>query len=134
MPKATCKSDQKQVSFMLKEIFEQPASIKSALAGRIVPVKFKVKLTELNKIAKQLKQIKQIVILGCGSSWHAGLIGELLIEELAKIPVEVEYASEFCNRQPASRLRDRPCNPSAVGTRSYAVRNGGRPGSCFSFS
>lgn len=82
-------------TFMLKEIFEQPQSIKNALHGRIVLDKFQVNFEELKKIEEKLKPIKRIIILGSGSSWHAGLLGELLIEELAKISVEAKHASEF---------------------------------------
>jgi glucosamine--fructose-6-phosphate aminotransferase (isomerizing) len=82
-------------TFMLKEIFEQPETIKSSLAGRIVLNGVQVEFDELKKIERKLKSVKQIIILGSGSSWHAGLLGELLIEQLAKISVEVKYSSEF---------------------------------------
>jgi glucosamine--fructose-6-phosphate aminotransferase (isomerizing) len=87
-------------TFMLKEIFEQPQSIANALRGRILIDDGKIKIGGLDEISERLKTIKRIIILGCGTSWHASLIGEFLIEELAKVPVEVEYASEFRYRHP----------------------------------
>ncbi|MFA5021175.1 MAG: glutamine--fructose-6-phosphate transaminase (isomerizing) [Patescibacteria group bacterium] len=87
-------------TFMLKEIFEQPQSIANALRGRILIEAGKIKIGGLDEIKERLKNIKRIIIIGCGTSWHASLIGEFLIEELAKVPVEVEYASEFRYRHP----------------------------------
>jgi len=87
-------------TFMFKEIFEQPKTISDILASHIILDKVQVKFAELKKIEKKLKRIKNITIVACGSSWHASLVGELLIEQLAKIPVEVEDASEFRYRNP----------------------------------
>ncbi|MFO7938562.1 MAG: glutamine--fructose-6-phosphate transaminase (isomerizing) [Bacteroidales bacterium] len=86
--------------FMLKEIFEQPRSILDTFRGRISPDKQTVHLGGLYNAMPQLLAAKRILILGCGTSWHAGLVGEYLIEDLARIPVEVEYASEFRYRNP----------------------------------
>ncbi|RJQ31416.1 glutamine--fructose-6-phosphate transaminase (isomerizing) [Candidatus Parcubacteria bacterium] len=87
-------------TFMLKEIFEQPESITNTLRGRVLAKEGEVKLGGLNLTDEELKRFKRIIITACGTSWHAALIGEYLIEELAKIPVEVEYASEFRYRSP----------------------------------
>ena len=90
--------------FMLKEIFEAPATIRSATLGRTLPEKNLVKLGGLESVLGQLKYIDRIVIVACGTSYYAGLVGEYLIEELAGIPVEVQLASEFKYRQePFSR-------------------------------
>ena len=81
--------------FMLKEIFEQPETIQNAFRGRIVLDEGKTRLDGLRLTEDELNSIKRIIFIACGTSWHAGLIGEYLIEEYARIPVEVEYASEF---------------------------------------
>jgi len=81
--------------FMLKEIFEQPRTVENALRGRINHEEGTSKFGGLNLGVAELRGIDQIVITACGTSWHAGLVGEYLIEEFAHIPVEVEYASEF---------------------------------------
>jgi len=86
--------------FMLKEIFEQPKSILDTFRGRISMEKNEVHLGGLYHVMPKLKEAKRIIIIGCGTSWHAGLVGEYLIEDLARIPVEVEYASEFRYRNP----------------------------------
>ncbi len=86
--------------FMLKEIFEQPRSIMDTLRGRIAPDNTDIRLGGLFAVMDKLVNAKRILIIGCGTSWHAGLVGEYLIEELARIPVEVEYASEFRYRNP----------------------------------
>jgi len=80
---------------MLKEIFEQPDTIQNAFRGRIVLDEGKTRLDGLRLTEDELNSIKRIIFIACGTSWHAGLIGEYLIEEYARIPVEVEYASEF---------------------------------------
>lgn len=91
-------------NFMLKEIFEAPATIRSAILGRALPDQNLVKLGGLESVAGQLKYIDRIVIVACGTSYYAGLVGEYLIEELAGIPVEVQHASEFKYRhEPFSR-------------------------------
>jgi glucosamine--fructose-6-phosphate aminotransferase (isomerizing) len=90
--------------FMLKEIYEAPATIRSATLGRALPGKNIVKLGGLESVVAQLKYIDRIVIVACGTSYYAGLVGEYLIEELAGIPVEVQLASEFKYRdEPFSR-------------------------------
>jgi glutamine---fructose-6-phosphate transaminase (isomerizing) len=86
--------------FMLKEIFEQPRSIENALRGRLVEATGDAHLGGLNLSEEKLRSVNRIIITACGTSWHAGLIGEYMIEEFARIPVEVEYASEFRYRSP----------------------------------
>ncbi len=86
--------------FMLKEIFEQPRSILDTFRGRISIDKNEIHLGGLYHVMPKLNEAKRIIIIGCGTSWHAGLVGEYLIEDLARIPVEVEYASEFRYRNP----------------------------------
>jgi len=86
--------------FMLKEIFEQPDSVRNAMRGRLNAAEGLARLGGLNMTQDEMRDIKRIIILGCGTSWHAGLIGEYLLEEHARIPVEVEYASEFRYRNP----------------------------------
>src|SRR5262245_57999495 len=86
--------------FMLKEIFEQPDSIRNSMRGRLNTDEGLARLGGLNMKPAELREIKRVIILACGTSWHAGLIGEYMIEEHARIPVEVEYASEFRYRNP----------------------------------
>jgi glucosamine--fructose-6-phosphate aminotransferase (isomerizing) len=86
--------------FMLKEIYEQPRSIKDSMRGRINAVEGVVALGGIRDHLQKFKNANRILIIGCGTSWHAGLVGEYLFEELARIPVEVEYASEFRYRNP----------------------------------
>ncbi len=86
--------------FMLKEIFEQPQTIRDSYRGRILPESGDVKLGGIELTDWELRNIRRIIILACGTSWHAGLVGEYLLEEYAGIPVEVEYASEFRYRSP----------------------------------
>jgi glucosamine--fructose-6-phosphate aminotransferase (isomerizing) len=86
--------------FMLKEIFEQPQSLRNTLRGRLILEEGTARLGGLNMSPAELRAITRVVITACGTSWHAGMIGEYLIEELARIPVEVEYASEFRYRNP----------------------------------
>ena len=86
--------------FMLKEIFEQTKAINDTFRGRISLSTNKITLGGLHKVIDKLINAKRIVIVGCGTSWHAGLVGEYLIEEFARIPVEVEYGSEFRYRNP----------------------------------
>ena len=92
--------------FMLKEIFEQPQSIQDTMRGRLLE-DHTTKISGINNNLKQFLSADRIVIVACGTSWHAGLVGEYLFEELARIPVEVEYASEFRYRNPV-------INPSNV--------------------
>jgi glucosamine--fructose-6-phosphate aminotransferase (isomerizing) len=86
--------------FMLKEIFEQPKSVKDSMRGRINADKAHIVLGGLREYIDKLTHAKRIIILGCGTSWHAGLVAEYIFEEFARIPVEVEYASEFRYRNP----------------------------------
>lgn len=86
--------------FMLKEIFEQPRSIRDSMRGRLKLNEGIVSLGGILDYEQKLINAQRIVIVACGTSWHAGLVGEYLIEELARIPVEVEYASEFRYRNP----------------------------------
>ena len=86
--------------FMLKEIFEQPDSLTNTLRGHLLEEEGTARLRGLNLSDEDLKRFDRIIITACGTSWHAGLIGEYIIEELARIPVEVEYASEFRYRNP----------------------------------
>jgi glucosamine--fructose-6-phosphate aminotransferase (isomerizing) len=86
--------------FMLKEIFEQPKSIEDTYRGRLLPEQGIIKLGGLEEYQEKFLNASRIIIVGCGTSWHAGLVGEYLFEDLARIPVEVEYASEFRYRNP----------------------------------
>ena len=86
--------------FMLKEIYEQPRSIKDSMRGRLNAAKGIVSLGGLKDYEQKMVKAKRIIIVACGTSWHAGLVGEYLFEDLARIPVEVEYASEFRYRNP----------------------------------
>ena len=86
--------------FMLKEIFEQPKSIHDTLRGRLLVEEGIIKMAGIWDHLERINQAQKITIIACGTSWHAGLIGEYLIEEFARIPVEVEYASEFRYRNP----------------------------------
>jgi glucosamine--fructose-6-phosphate aminotransferase (isomerizing) len=86
--------------FMLKEIFEQPTTIENTMRGRLLPEEGTAKLGGLNLTDEELLGFDNIVLTACGTSWHSALIGEFMIEELARIPVEVEYASEFRYRNP----------------------------------
>lgn len=86
--------------FMLKEIFEQPETIADAMRGRLHPAEGWVRLGGLDDYLARMVQARRIIIAACGTSWHSALIGEYLIEELARIPVEVEYASELRYRNP----------------------------------
>jgi glucosamine--fructose-6-phosphate aminotransferase (isomerizing) len=86
--------------FMLKEIFEQPETIKDCLRGRLDAEKGTITMSGIAKYAEQLKNANRIVMVACGTSWHAGLVAEYIFEELCRINVEVEYASEFRYRNP----------------------------------
>jgi glutamine---fructose-6-phosphate transaminase (isomerizing) len=86
--------------FMQKEIFEQPNVVQDCFRGRMNAEKGWIKLGGINEFAARINNAKRFVITACGTSWHSGLIGEYLIEDLARIPVEVEYASEFRYRNP----------------------------------
>ncbi len=86
--------------FMLKEIHEQPQVILDSMRGRMNAEQGWIKLGGVSEYAKRINNAQRIIITACGTSWHSGLIGEYLIEELARVPVEVEYASEFRYRNP----------------------------------
>ena len=86
--------------FMLKEIYEQPETIRNAMRGRLQVNEGTVVLGGLREVRERLINARRIILVGCGTSWHAGLVGEYMLEKLAGIPAEVEYASEFRYRSP----------------------------------
>ena len=92
--------------FMLKEIFEQPRAIHDTFRGRVLPDHSGIMLGGLHDVLESISQSEKIIIVACGTSWHAGLVGEYIIEEFARIPVEVEYASEFRYRNPIIKKGD----------------------------
>ncbi|MCS6820495.1 MAG: glutamine--fructose-6-phosphate transaminase (isomerizing) [Microscillaceae bacterium] len=92
--------------FMLKEIYEQPRSVADTMRGRINIHEGSLHMAGIIDYANRFMQADRIIIAACGTSWHAGLVGEYLIEELARIPVEVEYASEFRYRNPIIKAND----------------------------
>lgn len=92
--------------FMMKEIYEQPRSILDSFRGRIHINEGMITMAGIDKFEDKLKNIERIIIVGCGTSWHAGLVGEYLFEDFARIPVEVEYASEFRYRNPIISEKD----------------------------
>lgn len=92
--------------FMLKEIFEQPRSIKDSMRGRVNAQEGVIAVGGIRDYLQKFVNAKRIIIIGCGTSWHAGLVAEYLFEELARIPVEVEYASEFRYRNPVINEND----------------------------
>jgi glucosamine--fructose-6-phosphate aminotransferase (isomerizing) len=101
--------------YMLKEIFEQPESLKNAMRGRLSEDDATAMFGGLNLTPQQLGSVNRIILTACGTSWHAALLGEYLIEEFARIPVEVEYASEL-------RYRNPPVDP---GTLVFAISQSG---------
>ncbi|MBL7754733.1 MAG: glutamine--fructose-6-phosphate transaminase (isomerizing) [Chitinophagaceae bacterium] len=92
--------------FMLKEIYEQPQVILDCMRGRMNAEHGWIRLGGINEFASRINNAKRIVITACGTSWHSGLLAEYLIEELARVPVEVEYASEFRYRNPIVNEKD----------------------------
>jgi glucosamine--fructose-6-phosphate aminotransferase (isomerizing) len=92
--------------FMLKEIFEQPRAIHDTFRGRVLPDHSGIMLGGLHSVLETISQSEKIIIVACGTSWHAGLLGEYLFEEFTRIPVEVEYASEFRYRDPIIKKGD----------------------------
>lgn len=92
--------------FMLKEIFEQPDTIFDCLRGRLDLEKGTITMAGIQNNIEQLKNAKRIIVIACGTSWHAGLVAEYVFEELCRIPVEVEYASEFRYRNPVIHKGD----------------------------
>jgi glutamine---fructose-6-phosphate transaminase (isomerizing) len=104
---ATAVEQGEYAHYMLKEIFEQPRTIENALRGRLDRDASTAKFGGLNMSLAELRSVNRIVVTACGTSWHAGLVGEYLFEELAHIPTEVEYASEF-------RYRNPPLDPNTL--------------------
>jgi glucosamine--fructose-6-phosphate aminotransferase (isomerizing) len=92
--------------FMLKEIFEQPRAIHDTFRGRILPDHSGIMLGGLHNVMESVTNAERIIIVACGTSWHAGLLGEYIFEEYTRIPVEVEYASEFRYRDPIIKKGD----------------------------
>ncbi|MGB2087645.1 MAG: glutamine--fructose-6-phosphate transaminase (isomerizing) [Psychroflexus salarius] len=92
--------------FMLKEIYEQPDAIRDTYRGRMLPQKGLIKMSGIDDNIDRLMNAKRIIIVACGTSWHAGLVAEYIFEDLARIPVEVEYASEFRYRNPVISKED----------------------------
>lgn len=92
--------------FMLKEIYEQPSAITDTFRGRLLPKEGVVKVSGIDDHIEKFLNANRIIMVGCGTSWHAGLVGEYLFEELARIPVEVEYGSEFRYRNPIITDKD----------------------------
>ncbi|KPK86228.1 MAG: glutamine amidotransferase [Phycisphaerae bacterium SM23_33] len=86
--------------FMLKEIAEQPEAIRTCISGRLLARENRIQLGGIEQLSRELVKTKRVILTGCGTAWHAGLIGEFLFEDLARIPTEVEYASEFRYRNP----------------------------------
>src|SRR5690606_2639290 len=86
--------------FMIKEIFEQPRSVYDSIRGRISLNEEIIEMAGIKQYENKWMNLKRLLIVGCGTSWHAALVGEYLFEDLARIPVEVEYASEFRYRNP----------------------------------
>ena len=101
--------------YMLKEIYEQPEALRNTMRGRLNTDEASAHFGGLNLSPAQLRSVRRIVITGCGTSWHAGLVGEYLLEQLARMPVEVEYASEL-------RYRNPPLEP---GTLLFAITQSG---------
>jgi glucosamine--fructose-6-phosphate aminotransferase (isomerizing) len=92
--------------FMMKEIMEQPETLRNAMRGRVLLDEGNAKLSGLREVMLMLENAQRIIITACGTSWHAGLVGEYMLEQYAKVPVEVEYASEFRYRNPIIRPTD----------------------------
>src|SRR6266496_3216649 len=86
--------------FMLKEIFEQPRAVRDTMLGRVGQESGRIFLDEMNITDREFRDFQQIKIIACGTSWHAALAGKFMIEKLARIPVEVDYGSEFRYRDP----------------------------------
>src|SRR5690554_1695026 len=85
---------------MLKEIHEQPQSLRDVMRGRLLPEEGMARLGGITLSDAELAKVERITITACGTSWHAGLLGEYLLEDLARIPVDVQYASEFRYKNP----------------------------------
>jgi glucosamine--fructose-6-phosphate aminotransferase (isomerizing) len=91
--------------FMLKEIFEQPAAVRDTLAGRIASGTGRVEIEEIGLGDRALAEVDKVTVVACGTSWHAGLVGKFMIERLARVPVEVDYGSEYRYRTPIAGPR-----------------------------
>lgn len=92
--------------FMLKEIYEQPRSVRDTLRGRLLPEQGLINMRGIDEYKEKFLNAQRIIIVGCGTSWHAGLVGEYMIEDIVRMPVEVEYASEFRYRNPIITEKD----------------------------
>ena len=92
--------------FMLKEIYEQPRAIKDTYRGRLLAEEGLIKMAGIEEHLDKFLNAKRIIITACGTSWHAGLVAEYILEDLVRIPVEVEYASEFKYRNPIISNQD----------------------------
>ena len=92
--------------FMLKEIHEQPKAIRDTFRGRMLTLEGEIKMSSIEDHLDKFLEANRIIIIACGTSWHAGLVGEYLFEDMARIPVEVEYASEFRYRNPIITNKD----------------------------
>ena len=101
--------------FMLKEIYEQPRAVRDTTLGRVSPDTGKVFLEEMEITEDELRNVQKINIAACGTSWHAGLAGKFMIERLARIPVEVDYASELRYRDPITSSKDDHAADHAIG-------------------
>ncbi len=119
--------------FMLKEICEQPESICNTLRGHLLEDEGTARVSGLNLTDDELKQFERVIITACGTSWHSGIIGEYMLEEMARLPVEVEYASEFRYRNPVVDPKTLVIGISQSGETAdtlaairYAKRRGGR--------
>ena len=86
--------------FMMKEIYEQPRAIYDTFRGRLLPEQGMIKMSGLEEYADKFRNADRIIMTACGTSWHSALVAEYLFEEYARIPVEVEYGSEFRYRNP----------------------------------
>ena len=92
--------------FMLKEIHEQPRSVHDSMRGRVDMLRGRIVLGGFMEHEQRIRNAERIIIVACGTSWHAGLVAEYLIEDVARVPVEVEYASEFRYRNPVIGAKD----------------------------
>jgi glucosamine--fructose-6-phosphate aminotransferase (isomerizing) len=101
--------------FMLKEIHEQPRAVRDTLLGRVSLESAQVLLDEMHMTDDDLRAVERMAIVACGTSWHAGLVGKFLVERLARVPVEVDYASEFRYRRPIVDARTLPVYISQSG-------------------
>jgi len=101
--------------FMLKEIHEQPRAVRDTLLGRVSLESGQIVMDEMNFTDDELRRVERMCIVACGTSWHAGLVGKFLLEQLARVPVDVDYASEFRYRKPLADERTLPVYISQSG-------------------